>query len=242
MAKAREYARRMLYVALSVIFIGEDQMRHPLARLALGIALLLATVPASAQQKDPTGSFDYYVLSLSWSPQYCANAGDQKQDPQCSAGRRYGFVMHGLWPQYAKGGWPQFCVTPPARVSDATIDTMMQSMPSRSLILHEWAKHGTCSHLGPDDYFKDAAAAYHAVAIPKDYQQPKDYVTTTVAKLVADFTAANPGLDPGEVSAYCKKQYLVELRLCLSKDFKPTACGRDGRSQCGDAVVLRPVK
>ena len=29
---------------------------------------------------------------------------------QCAPGRRFAFVVHGLWPQYTKG-WPEFCRT-----------------------------------------------------------------------------------------------------------------------------------
>jgi ribonuclease I len=66
----------------------------------------LSSARQSQQGKAPVesvaGVFDYYLLTLSWSPTFCLT---HKDDAQCS-GKGYGFVLHGLWPQYAKGGWP----------------------------------------------------------------------------------------------------------------------------------------
>ena len=216
-------------------------MKHTFAGIVASLFVLLPMTAANAESTTP-GNFDYYVLSLSWSPQYCATSGLKKNDPQCAKDKRYGFVLHGLWPQYAEGGWPEFCTTPAAPVSEAIIAKMLPIEPSRSLILHEWAKHGTCSHLTPETYFGDAAAAYHAVKIPAAYQQPEDYVSVSPAQLTADFSAANPGLDAGEISLFCRGNYLVEARVCLGKDFKPTKCGTDVRTQCGKSVTLRPTK
>src|SRR5580692_7150493 len=45
------------------------------------------------------GAFDYYVLALSWSPEFCHS---HPTKPECVWGK-FGFVVHGLWPQYANG-------------------------------------------------------------------------------------------------------------------------------------------
>ena len=68
------------------------------------------------QPPAETGVFDYYLLSLSWSPTYCeTHAGDASQ---CSQ-KHFGFVLHGLWPQYAAGGYPQDCATDQQLTSNA---------------------------------------------------------------------------------------------------------------------------
>ena len=68
--------------------------------------LLIATAATAApRSQGQSGEFDFYVLSLSWSPTFClTHPGNE----QCS-GKGYGFVLHGLWPQYARGGWPASC-------------------------------------------------------------------------------------------------------------------------------------
>ncbi len=68
-----------------------------------------------------------------------------------------GFVLHGLWPQYMRG-WPKDCATSERPwVPRSVIDEMADIMPSKSLIIHEYRAHGTCSGL-------DAGASISAMA------------------------------------------------------------------------------
>ncbi|HVG46695.1 MAG TPA: ribonuclease T, partial [Rubellimicrobium sp.] len=108
------------------------------------LALTLAAAPAAAEEP---GDFDYYILSLSWSPNWCALEGAARGAPECQAGEGLGWILHGLWPQYETGGWPSRCE---ARVPDATrrqTAAMADIMGSDGLAWHEWQVHGTCSGL-----------------------------------------------------------------------------------------------
>jgi ribonuclease T2 len=73
---------------------------------AVFVALLLNPPAATAQdqRQDMPGQFDFFVLSLSWSPSFCAAAAERGRgraaNAQCGV-RPYSFVVHGLWPQYA---------------------------------------------------------------------------------------------------------------------------------------------
>src|SRR5262245_32563319 len=72
-----------------------------------------AVVHAQDRRQNEPGKFDFYVLSLSWSPSFCAanvERGFQRSDPQCGP-RPFSFVVHGMWPQYEKG-FPEFCQVP----------------------------------------------------------------------------------------------------------------------------------
>jgi ribonuclease I len=112
---------------------------------ALLIALLCMPDSASARHRNrdteaPPGEFDYYLLSLSWSPAFCLSSPGAAE---CDGPRRYGFIVHGLWPQNERG-WPQYCnVHVP--VPDEVVQAMAEIMPSRQLVYHEWSAHGTCS-------------------------------------------------------------------------------------------------
>ena len=216
-------------------------MKFSTRLLVLGAALQLFAGNAGAQQHGPPGRFDYYLLSLSWSPQFCAEGGERSAPGQCAPQRHLGFVLHGLWPQFAKGGWPAFC-TPGGPVPAEIQDRMLTILPNRSLIEHEWEKHGTCSGLDASLYFAASAAAFRSIRIPEPYRQPDGYLATNAGQLAADFAAANPGLEPSGIAVVCKKQYLAEVRLCLSKELKPAACGPDVRNQCSQTVVLRPAR
>ena len=125
----------------------------PGKRAGMAALILLCACFSAA---DAPSRFDYYVLSLSWSPQYCARA--LGHEPQCA--RPNAFVVHGLWPQYERG-YPSDCRTN-ARVAEATIERMLPIMPSRRLVIHEWRAHGSCSGSSPHAYFADVERDYRS--------------------------------------------------------------------------------
>ena len=97
----------------------------------------LAYAPALANDDEP-GDFDFYVLSLSWSPTYCAEAGSRADPQQCRASRPFRFIVHGLWPQKERG-WPDFCALPrELQPSPEVLQGMYDIMPSRGLMQHQW--------------------------------------------------------------------------------------------------------
>ena len=85
-------------------------------------------------QRNVAGQFDYYALVLSWSPTYCAESDD---DLQCNRrdGRRFNFVLHGLWPQYDRG-FPEYCQRPAPRVNRQIVSKMLDLMPAPGLIFN----------------------------------------------------------------------------------------------------------
>lgn len=110
---------------------------------SIGLSSARQSQSSKAQAESVAGVFDYYLLTLSWSPTFCLT---HKDDVQCS-GKGYGFVLHGLWPQYAKGGWPESC-PPLTTLSAAESSKGLTLFPTKKLLDHEWSKHGTCSGLG----------------------------------------------------------------------------------------------
>lgn len=203
-------------------------------RFAGFIAALLLGASASA---DPPGQFDYYLLSLSWSPQYCAGSR-RDDDAQCA--RPYAFVVHGLWPQDERG-YPRDCRAR-ERVSEDTIGHMLPLMPSRGLVIHEWRTHGACSGLGAEDYFATVERAYRSIRIPAPYQAPDRYLTVSPAQLKRDFIAANPRLRESSLAVECSGHYLREMRVCLSRELQPRDCGADIADDCAGNATLRPVR
>jgi ribonuclease T2 len=145
------------------------------ASFVLAIAFLLLVVPHGRTQNTP-GQFDFYVLALSWSPSYCETAGG-RGDEQCN-GRPFAFVVHGLWPQH-EHGYPQDCVAPAPRVDDGLIRSMLDVMPGRGLVIHEWRRHGTCSGLAAADYFALARRAWQRVTVPPIFRRIESYVIVT---------------------------------------------------------------
>lgn len=205
------------------------------ATIFLIAAFSLTCAGQSRQARGEAGKFDYYLLSMSWSPAYCAEQGGQQNDPQCAPGRKFAFVLHGLWPQYANGRWPQFCSDEPGLKDPKA---MLDIMPSASLVRHEWTKHGTCTGLNAEGYFAQARKAFASILIPSRFQGPKKYLVLSPAEVVQEFQGANPGLPAESVSVQCSSNYLSEVRVCLDKNLKPVPC--KGQRSCRAAEVRMP--
>ncbi|WP_367193646.1 ribonuclease T [Amorphus sp. 3PC139-8] len=186
---------------------------------------------AAARADGTPGDFDFYVLSLSWSPSYCAAAGDRADPTQCDSGRPYAFVAHGLWPQYDRG-YPESCAKA-RRLDRSLVNSMLDIMPSRSLIRHEWEKHGTCSGMSADDYFAATRSAYEAIEIPQAFQQPQKQVVIDPDDLEAAFRKTNAGLEADEIAVVCRGNRIREVRICLEKDLSGyTSCPHVDRQAC----------
>ena len=200
------------------------------------LLLLFATLCAA----QTPGEFDYYVLALSWSPEYCASQGGSRDKLQC-VDRRYGFVTHGLWPQYEKG-YPRGC-RGSAALSNDTVKRMLDIMPSPSLVRHEWQAHGTCSGLTPGVYFETLHPYYGSIRIPKAFQEPTTTILIEPSVLKQRFLESNTAFKAESFAVLCSGRNLRELRVCLTKEGRPRPCGRDVRDQCRvDKAVLRPVR
>jgi ribonuclease T2 len=192
-------------------------------------------------------NFDYYLFTLSWSPQYCNDNGNSNSaNTQCNnPQRKYDFVVHGLWPQYDKKRngktYPESCSN--ISIDDSLVDKYLDIMPSRKLIRHEWEKHGTCSGMTPQEYFATTRKLYNSFKIPAKYRQPKDYIVTSKENLEKDLIKANPNFSADEIAVQCKKRYLQEVWLCYDKNFRDRSCGKNVVDRCSnDSLVLRPTR
>src|SRR6201990_2892418 len=177
-----------------------------ISRCLISIAFILCgAMGASAQDRrqNAPGEFDFYVLSLSWSPSFCEAASERGNNgrgtqAQCS-GRPYSFVVHGLWPQY-ETGYPEYCQRPSPRLARNIMTSMLDLMPAPGLVYNEWDKHGTCSGLGERAYFETIRKARARVKIPDQYLQLSEAKTAAPAEIEDAFIKANPGLPASAIS------------------------------------------
>jgi ribonuclease T2 len=240
----------------SAAVVSFDCLRSRLVRfsrqsmaLLLGLAMAgLVAGSASAQDKrqNAPGEFDFYVLSLSWSPSFCQAASERGNSgrgiqTQC-AGRPFSFVVHGLWPQYDRG-FPNYCQRPSPRLDRNVMVSMLDLMPAPGLIYNEWDKHGTCSGLGARAYFETIRRARAAVKIPADYLELSDTRLVTPVEVEDAFVKANPGLSSSAIAVQCDSKRLSEVRICMSKDLQFRACEEIDRRSCRrDKVAMPPVR
>jgi ribonuclease T2 len=202
---------------------------------------MLGTIAAALTQgrsRGEPGQFDYYVLSLSWSPSFCETATGAARGEQCGA-RPFSFVVHGLWPQYERG-FPQSCVVPSPRLDHRIVDAMLDLMPARRLVYHEWDTHGTCSGLAQRAYFDLIRRARGAVKIPPQFERPPQALEVKPTELVDAFVKANPGLAAADIALDCDRTRLREVRICLTRDLKFRGCSPDAARACRAATVHMP--
>jgi ribonuclease T2 len=226
----------------------------------VGLVIAAITAAVSAQQRAPwpserfnpapqqntAGTFDYYALVLSWSPTFCSSSSGGDADQQCNRndGKRFSFVVHGLWPQYEKG-FPQMCRT--ARkpyVPQPLIDKMLDIMPSGGLVVHEYRQHGTCSGLAPEEYFSLIRQLYGKIRIPEQLNNPFESQFLSPSDVVSSFTRLNPAIGPDMMAVSCggAGSKLREVRFCFTKDGKPRSCGQNEnqRQMCSTNRMFVP--
>ena len=206
------------------------------------LVLCAVAVPAQDARQNQPGEFDFYVLSLSWSPSFCDAVADRgKQQAQCGE-RPYSFVVHGFWPQYEKG-FPEYCQVPAPRLDRNIVSSMLDLMPSPRLIFHEWDRHGVCSGLPAGAYFETIRKARAIVKIPPEFLDIKSELTVTPGSVEEAFVKANPGLTPAAMAVGCDNKRLREIRICMSRDLAFRECAEVERRSCRrDKLVMPPVR
>lgn len=199
-------------------------------RLMSVLVLFLALIGgASRADGEKAGVFDYYVMALSWSPNWCALEGDARDAEQCETDA--GWILHGLWPQYHRG-WPAFCPTVERAPSRRMTGEMADIMGSGGLAWHQWKKHGVCSGLSATQYYALSREAYGRITRPEVFRKLDKPVTLPASLVEEAFIKANPTLEPDMITVTCKDSHIQEVRLCLSRDLDPVPCGRDVVRDC----------
>jgi ribonuclease T2 len=180
----------------------------------------------AAEQGSAPGAFDFYLLNLSWSPEFCATHGASAE-----CGRQLGFVVHGLWPQNIDGTYPEHCSDAPGP-ADPQAETDL--MPTMSLVEHEWQTHGTCSGLAAEAYFGAVRKAFREVKVPAGLGQG-DEAMLAPSVILEQFAGANPGFPRESFALSCGNNRLTAVEVCMDRDLRPEAC--PGVRSCRANVV-----
>jgi len=161
--------------------------------------------------------FDYFLLNLSWSPEFCYS---HRSAPECA--QHSGFVLHGLWPEDSDGTYPENCSNAPGPANPSQYSDLY---PDPTLLEHEWHTHGTCSGLSPDGFFTAARAAFHSIVIPSQLTHLDHPISLPPIQILNLFADSNPSVVTFDLALSCGHNYLTAVEVCLDKSFHPTACG-----------------
>jgi len=204
--------------------------------------MLLITATVAKAEGERAGTFDYYVLALSWSPNWCALTGDARNADQCDARHDYGWILHGLWPQF-ENGWPSFCNSRFRNPSRRQTRAMTDIMGSGGLAWHQWQKHGRCSGLSSVDYYGAARRAYRSVTRPPVFRRLPSAIRLPASVVEEAFLQSNPDLKAGMITITCKSSYIQEARICMTRELEFRECGTDTRRDCAsDRAIMEIVR
>ena len=187
----------------------------------------------------PIGS---YTLALSWSPQYCSTAKGGRSAIQCGGRNgRFGFTLHGLWPDGFGKEWPQYCRAANL-VPRQVIRQNLCATPSVQLIQHEWAKHGTCMTTKPELYFNLSRALYQSIRYP-DMGALARTKSLTVGQFAQAFARANRGLKPDMLRVTTTRgNWLSEVWLCMDRAMAFTRCpAHQGGAPVASRLRIAPL-
>lgn len=166
-----------------------------------------------------------YTLAISWSPEFCrTRKDDPRHATQCSGRQgRFGFVLHGLWPDGKRGKYPQNC--PMRQMPDAqTLRRNFCTTPSADLMLHEWARHGTCMTTDPAAYFDKGRTLFQSLNFP-DMARLSRTEGLDAGKVRQALVVANPRLKPDMIRLLLGRDgWLREIHICHSRQFAPRRC------------------
>jgi ribonuclease T2 len=187
------------------------------------------TAPGSAAAKS-AARFDFYLLALSLHPAFCADGHSRM--PECTARTPRPLVLHGLWPENLKpGAYPHDCPAPALALESTLAAELEGFMPGMRAGLHEheWRKHGACSGLDDDVYYR------HALELARELDSALASRLTTLAgretsarelRGFADEFHAGLG---ATLTFQCRtlrdapagqsqRPFLIEVRQCLDND------------------------
>lgn len=82
--------------------------------------------------------------------------------------KKHTYSIHGLWPQYSKDSWPDYCSNVPFKM-DKIVDLLPELKEywwsydgkNEHFWKHEFEKHGTCSNMNEHQYFRTALDCYY---------------------------------------------------------------------------------
>jgi ribonuclease T2 len=191
---------------------------------------------SAVSQQEPSAGFDYYLLSLSWAPNFCADHSGPATE--CGTGRQAGFVVHGLWPQAERGRLDEPCQhTSP--VAEDVVRYALNFYPDAGLVQHEWQCHGVYSGLSARDYFTAVGQAYGLLKVPPGIASLTQDTHQNAAAIAQGFEQASSA-PAGSFVTSCHDGELVAVEACFTRDLKLRACPAGQRSCTGSLLLRAP--
>ncbi|MDO4626358.1 MAG: ribonuclease T [Pasteurellaceae bacterium] len=212
----------LLALLLAGWFFFSTQKQAANTVVKQGYDYVMKSDPLKPNKRAPT---DYYMLALSWSPAFCESQYRRygKNLPantqyQCGSTQKFGWVVHGLWPQNANARsiteHPRYCQGDLPEVPRDVIEKYLPDSPSPYLLQGEWEKHGACVFKTADEYFAKIHQLFSEVKMPTYELESRKELFSWVRK-------NNPQLDGLYLGANGN-----ELYICYDLNWHAMDCPR----------------
>jgi len=199
--------------------------------------------PPDSVNKKPA---DYFMLSLSWSPQFCTtSAGKSAANAfQCKE-NSFGMVVHGLWAQTAGvtsgNNQPRNCKTTIPIVA-TTLRQHLCTVPGVQLQQDEWAKHGTCAFDTPEQFLNTIEKLRSELHVPDlEALAASKGSNLKAGDVTGAFLSANTGLAAKDVQLLLGGKNLDEVHVCYDLDLKFRQCDTNSTAADTAKVTIRPI-
>lgn len=183
-----------------------------------------------------------YLFVLSWSPTYCLENDPNGKQFQCTKNKKYRFIVHGLWPQIAKGQKNSYCKQVDPKLEGQIVEKYFDLMPSSKLMQHQWIKHASCGDFTQKSYFKKIAELYNMFNVTALFSHIKTREAFSFKQLQQEITSKIPVLKRNNFVIKCQKNLLQEIRICLNNDFSLRGCQQSefkaGRCDLNRNVII----
>ncbi len=201
------------------------------------LSLFFLVALCARVEAEDTGNFDYYVLSMGWTPALCASA----DSGNCASQTEHGFMLRGFYPRFEEG-MPSFCLSGATGPSRAYADKMADIMLSGDRAWYMWKKHGSCSGLEGDTYLRAARYAYESITQPWSLKELDEAVEVPLDAIRDTILMLNPELPAEGIAVTCENGRMSDIQICLGKDLTPRSCAAEIRTSCQqEKVAIAPL-
>lgn len=205
----------------------------------LALVFLILRTAAAQINRQP---FDMLLLVRQWGPTFCESTA-------CNSSPVGEFTIHGLWPQYSSGGYPQSC-DPFDKFSTSNLEQQLLNQMACEWVSYtgtnsgfwsyEWSKHGTCAlSLFPtqQEYFDAAITLNNEFEVTQALESSGINPSTASSVPVSQLTSAFQNAWGVTPVVTCQSGALSEVWLCLDLDLNAVACPSNLRySKCSTSA------
>ncbi len=205
---------------------------------------MLSCLSLTARAEETAEPAHYYTLTISLAPAFCQLHPERRDMRQCQEG--YSVIVHGLAPEREDGKAAENCSKAPPALSPVQERVLERLMPDDPLRVNEWQRHGSCTGMSAQDYFRMLMAYANKLKLPEQLNKEGSDQVLDRNLLVTEIMRMNNGLPTKGIYLRCTRKndempMLTEVRVCYKPNGQFTECINSFRPNCPTTITIRAV-